>query len=220
MPVSLLRSRQRALSIAVAAALGTSAPAWATDIWDNSSGNGSWSTATNWQDNTEPTINDDVDLPAGFPGPSPGTVTTINLSANEVAASVRFEDSYTLGGGNLSSGGSGTVNVNLNTTGTINSVLAGITGLTKIGGGTLILGGINSFSGSVSIGGGPVQINSDACFGNSSNAVSIDGSTLAVVGVVSSARTYTLGSSGATITVDPISTMSLSTGFMSAFAAN
>ncbi|MBK8269934.1 MAG: hypothetical protein IPK83_17220 [Planctomycetes bacterium] len=64
------------------------------DTWDggNNTGGG-WSTNANWLDNTEPTIND----PAIFPTPIPFGDSTISCSATEFAASLTFNDSYSIG---------------------------------------------------------------------------------------------------------------------------
>lgn len=54
-------------------------------------------------------------------------------------------------------------------TATISSELAGTTGMTKAGAGTLILSGSNSFTGNAVISGGTLQITNDSVLGNTAN---------------------------------------------------
>jgi len=58
---------------------------------------------------------------------------------------------------------------------TISSELAGTTGMTKGGAGTLILSGSNSFSGNAVISGGTLQITNDAALGNTANDLANNG---------------------------------------------
>jgi len=109
---------------------------------------------------------------AVFQGPIPGTVTVDGLvSAN---AGVRFEvDGYTLTSGTLNLNGATTVNDGA--TATINSVITGTSGLNKAGNGTLVLNGANTFTGTVGINAGTLQISSDSALGDVANDVKING---------------------------------------------
>src|SRR5439155_26589284 len=163
------RTPRRAAAVLALAAGGIFGPLTVrgTDTWDNSSGNSFWSTPTNWADDTEPTDTDAVI----FPDPIPPPFGPITLGANENALSLTFNTSYTLMSGNLNFGstGIGSVTVASSTTDTINSALGGTgTGLTKSGDGTLILGGVNTFTGNVAVNAGTLSINSDARLGNAS----------------------------------------------------
>src|SRR5439155_8370098 len=84
------------------------------------------------------------------------------------------------------------------TTDTINSALGGTgTGLTKSGDGTLILGGVNTFTGNVAVNAGTLSINSDARLGNASNNVTLGGGAgLEATATFTSSRTFTLNGGG------------------------
>ena len=90
--------------------------------WDGSTST-SWSDGTNWSTGLEPTTADTVE----FPGAIPGTGSTIALSAGEQANSVLFHNSYTLGGGDLTLGGSALATVDSGYTSTITSDLKSTT---------------------------------------------------------------------------------------------
>src|SRR5688572_24080312 len=81
--------RRRLVVLATAAAMVPFAASGA-DTWDNSSGDGKWSTASNWADDTEPTLADAVI----FPTPAPGGLTTIIPAPGENAQSLTFNDVY------------------------------------------------------------------------------------------------------------------------------
>jgi hypothetical protein len=104
------------------------------EVWDNSSANGLWSDAVNWADDTEPTPGSAVTFPAGFP--NGGAVVT--LFAGETAASLTFNDSYTLSGGSLTLPAGATVSVASTKTATITSGLD-VGTWTKSGDGTLVV---------------------------------------------------------------------------------
>src|SRR5262249_47232496 len=74
----------RGIALPIIAVLAIASSA-AADTWDNSLGDGNWSTASDWADNTEPT---DAD-PVIFPSPTPGGE-IIYLSADEHAKSLTF----------------------------------------------------------------------------------------------------------------------------------
>src|SRR5262245_7627321 len=147
------------------------------DTWDGSANNGgAWSTNINWADNSEPTSSD----PAIFPTPIPNGDATISLSATEHAASLTFNDSYTLGA-NFLQLETGSITVASGKTATISSVLTGTAGISKSGAGTLSLTGANAFSGTVSINtsAGPLVIRNSGNLGNAANTISL-GSTLRI----------------------------------------
>src|SRR5690606_17142639 len=79
---------------------------------------------------------------------------------------------YLLTGNTLTLGGVlPTISANAGTT-RIDSIIAGTAGLAKAGGGTLQLGGANTFSGPISILGGTLYANTDAALGAAGNDIS------------------------------------------------
>ena len=142
---------------------------------------------------------------------------TVALSGSIQAGSVSFQPasgSYTLTGGSSLELGAG-INASVTTggTATINSVVAGVSGLTKGGAGTLVLGGANTFTGGVTVSQGTLQIGSDSALGDPANDVSMTG-TLKTTGNVSlgSGRDFS-GSGGfsiapgTTLTINGASTL-------------
>ncbi len=171
-----------ALLSAAAATIGfLAAPArCVADLWDNSSGDGQWSNPLNWQDDTEPDGTEEVFLPTNVPGPS----STITLSDGELAGGFFVQNNYTLTGGSITLIDPISPQITPTSTGslTINSVIAGTNGIDKNQVGWLTLGGNNTFTGLVTIGGGRLRIDSDARLGNASNSVQISNGMLELLG--------------------------------------
>ncbi len=198
-----MTARIRLLSPALlVAACGTALPAFA-DTWDNSAGNAQWSTATNWADNTEPTINDAV----VFPTTIPLNQSTILMTTTEFTSGITFNNDYTLQSGQMFIGPGG-VGVAGGRTATINTVINGSSGLTKTGSGTLRLlpTSSNAFSGLISISGfsSTLYVRSNVALGNTANDIDINGGRLQLDGVTSptfliTGRTITAGALGGTI---------------------
>ncbi len=118
-----------------------------------------------------------------------GSNSTLNAggSARSVAAltSNGSSSTLTIGAGgdvtfNAMSGGT-TFGLNLivnNTTTTINNIASGFNTLSKSGAGTLVLGGTNTYTGSISVGAGQVVLDSDTALGsNSANNLTVGGNT-------------------------------------------
>ncbi|RBP47209.1 putative secreted protein with PEP-CTERM sorting signal [Roseimicrobium gellanilyticum] len=142
-----------------------------------------WSVGTNWSLG-EPTAAHDVVLPGVVPA-SGGTIT---LAAGELANSLSFLNSYTLTGGNLTLT-TGNISVDPTFTGTISSVLQGSVGLAKDGNGILVLGGANTFTGTVNINAGTLSISNNNNLGAASNGINFTGSgTLDVTAAVTAGR--------------------------------
>lgn len=142
-------ARIRLLLAACGTALALAARPVLADTWDNSAGTALWSTASNWADNTEPTINDFVT----FPNTIPGGQSTITLVSGEFAQSLTFLNNYTLTGGNIQLG-NGTISLGGGWNAAINTVLAGAGPLTFSSGGTATLGASsNSYTGGTIISG-------------------------------------------------------------------
>ena len=117
------------------------------------------------------------------------TANTVNINAGNInAAGLEFDvTGYTVNGtgpGNtLTLTGSHTMNVvNATDTATVNVPVAGTVGLAKIGSGTLVLGGQNTYSGGTTVTGGTLSVSADANLGASGEAVALSGGTLAVTG--------------------------------------
>jgi fibronectin-binding autotransporter adhesin len=170
------------------------------DVWDNSAGTSQWSSATNWADNTEPTINDFVT----FPNTIPLGLSTITLSSGEFAQSLTFLNNYTLSGGNIQLG-NGMITAG-GWTSSINSVLAGSGPLTFGSSGTITLGASsNSYTGGTNINGTGMTlvIRSNTHLGFNTAPVNLNGGRLRLDGSVNPTfimlRPITPGSTGGTI---------------------
>lgn len=127
-----------------------------------------------------------------------GAAATTTLSGAVVANALKFQtDGHVLTGtvADSISITSGSVEINGGITGTISGVIAGAGGLQKAGAGALVLGGANTFTGTVTIGEGRLQISDDASLGNSDNDLSFAG-TLATGGDLSLGAGRTLTGSG------------------------
>lgn len=140
----------------------------AQTTWTAGSGtNLNWSDGTNWGA-AEPTLSSAALFPT--PIPNPGSLpspATILLSSGELAQSLTFNASgYILSGGTLQLAAPG--NITVTTSGhsaTINSVLSGASGLTKLGAGSLILGGANDLTGITRVLNGTLTIASGGSLG-------------------------------------------------------
>lgn len=184
----------------VAACSGAMSAVALADTWDNSAGTSQWSTATNWADNTEPTINDF----ATFPNTIPAGLSTITLSSGEFAQSLTFLNNYTLTGGNIQLG-NGMITAG-GWTSNINSVLAGTGPLTFGSSGTITLGATsNSYTGGTIINGTGMTlvIRSNTQLGFNTAPLNLNGGRLRLDGSSNPTfimlRPITPGSTGGTI---------------------
>lgn len=121
-----------------------------------------WANSANWRGGL-PQFLDDVSFNSPIPNPgslvSPGI---INLGTGSTARSLRFNDNYTLQGGDLSLS-LGALNVGLGSTARISSLVAGSGGLQKEGLGTLILDADNTgLSGNVLLNNGTLVASGQA----------------------------------------------------------
>ena len=152
-------------------------------------GSGTWSaTSPMWTNSDGSAPNSAMQPQPGFAifGGTPGTV-TVDASAGTVSATGMqfFTNGYVLNGDALTliaPSGSNPVIINVgdgttasaSTTATINNVLTGNSGLVKTDYGTLLLGGVNTYSGNTIIQQGTLALAGDGSIANT-NYVEVDG---------------------------------------------
>ncbi|EIP97407.1 outer membrane autotransporter barrel domain-containing protein [Opitutaceae bacterium TAV1] len=172
-------------------------------LWQSSAGNDNW---TDFSGTPNAPFADAAF--AIFQGAA-GTV-TVDASLGDVRAAgmqfatdgyrvqgdvIHLEDSTATPGDTIIRVGDGTA-AGAATTATIDSVLAGDTRLVKRDLGTLVLGGINTWTGGTAIDAGTLQIAADANLGAESGALSLDTGTLRTTADLTTARAITLGTGG------------------------
>ncbi|PIX67231.1 MAG: hypothetical protein COZ43_02545 [Sphingomonadales bacterium CG_4_10_14_3_um_filter_58_15] len=166
-----------------------------TGTWNNSS--------TNWTRSDALTNEAWGGKFAVFQG-MPGTVTiaTDGITATGLQFAV---DGYRLEGGDLALSAPGLIRVGDGTaassamTATIASSITGTGGVEKTDFGTLILAGVNSYSGGTRVTGGTLRIGADTALGGAAGGVTLDGGTLGLTEGLASARAFTIGMNGGTI---------------------
>ena len=201
------------LGLAVAGAMGGAAraaswdPVPGTGVGDGvvNGGGGIWDLASfNWTSTGGATnsiwLNGDA---ANFAGTSGGVV---SIGSSVVAGSLTFDptgdfSTYTLqsqtGVETLTLSGP---QITTNQDATINAILGGSVGLTKLGAGTLTLGGANTFSGAIAISAGKLRVNSGAALGSASS-LAIGGGTFETSGFVGFGGGVSIGPGGGTISL-------------------
>ena len=110
--------------------------------WDNSSGDNLWSTAANWDGNSEPDAAAEVIFPVSLAGG------TVSLANGELAHRLQFDGAFTLSGGGLTlsplGGAESRIQVSGGSTATISTPLTFTGAIAKTGGGTLVLAAATS----------------------------------------------------------------------------
>ena len=175
-------------SLLLATLLSLAAHLPAATIWDFGAGTNAWSTATNWDTNLEPTSAEDVILPLGLGA-------TITLAGTENAKSLSFLDNYTLSGGTsltLASASSISVGAGLSATISTNTTAPGT--WTKLGDGTLILGGSNTFAGGSNVNAGILRANATGALGAAGSVTTVNSGGTLQIGAISLDRPITLNS--------------------------
>ncbi|KRC81475.1 autotransporter-associated beta strand repeat-containing protein [Sphingomonas sp. Root241] len=137
-----------------------------------------------------------------------GTVTVDNGAGNVLAAGMQFTtDGYTIAGGPLTlTGADALVRVGDGSpadpglTATVSAELAGSARLVKDLGGTLVLTGINTYTGGTAVNGGTLRIAGDANLGAASGGLSFNGGTLNTTATFTSNRAADLAGSGRFLT--------------------
>jgi len=152
-------------------------------------------------------------------GGTAGTVTVDNANGQVSASGLQFQtDGYRVTGGAVAlAGGAATIRVGDGTaagagmTATIDSALTGTGMLVKDDLGTLVLTGVNTYSGGTTVHAGTLQVAADGNLGTSSGNLSIDDGTLHTTGNILSSRTVGLGGA-ATINADDGTTLQFNNG--------
>ncbi|WP_445379179.1 autotransporter-associated beta strand repeat-containing protein [Pseudochrobactrum asaccharolyticum] len=193
---------------------GTSLSFWDGDAGPKNDGviqggNGIWfgsAANDNWTDQTG-MINAGFDGALAIFGGAAGTVTVDNSAGAVTASGMQFiTDGYSIQGGAIGlTGAQSMIRVGDGTTdgagytATISSVLTGTSQVVKADLGTLILSGINTYTGGTAINGGTLAIDADANLGAAAGALSFDGGTLRTTTGLMLARTTTLNAGGGTV---------------------
>ncbi|MEI6239404.1 MAG: autotransporter-associated beta strand repeat-containing protein [Planctomycetia bacterium] len=173
-------------------------PGW-TSTAPGSGGTGTWADGSGSWDSTKT---------ANFAG----TAGTVTAGAVTAARGLTFSTTgYTLSGGTITLSGSPSNQITTGTdntvTATINSVLAGSGGLTKAGAGTLVLGGVNTFTGNLALNAGTVQVASDSAFGDAANDISLAGTLKTTAAISLGAGRDVTG--GGTLDIAPGTTLTI-----------
>ena len=201
--------RQPFLRAAIMAALisTTASPAFAASgIW-TADASGNWSDTTKWSGGT---VADASTFTADFSTINIAADRTVTLDSPRTISGLKFGDptpdfNWTLSGGStLTLGASPNINV-VNQSTTISTVIAGTAGLTKIGAGTLTMGGATeSFTGGLVVNAGTLTLDYNAGGSpsanliGSGNALTLGGGRLNLSGNASSASSQTVN--GLTLT--------------------
>jgi autotransporter-associated beta strand protein len=157
--------------------------------WDNSNGTGAWSTAANWDTNTEPTAADDLTFPLSLAG-------MITLTTTENARSLQFDGGYTLSGGTLALASGNSIGVADGVTATINNAMTITGGLSKTGTGTLVLAGSNTNAGGTVISAGRIRAASTGAMGAAGAITTVNGGATLEIGGIALDRPITLKDGG------------------------
>lgn len=139
-------------------------------------GNGTWDTSSlSWWDG----VSADVAWTNGLFDTAvfTGTGGTVTIGSSIDAGALVFNtDGYTVTGGTLNLGGAATITVAADDRATVSSIIAGSSGLTKTGNGTLVLTNTgNTFSGDVVIQSGALVINDQGELGTGTTVIGVFG---------------------------------------------
>ncbi|HTK01488.1 MAG TPA: autotransporter domain-containing protein, partial [Bordetella sp.] len=155
-------------------------------------GDGTWSTTAPVWANADGSATGIMSPQPGFAvfGGTAGLVTVDNAGVQ--ATGMQFlTDGYRLTGGSVdltTSGDPVYIRVGDNSvasagyTATIDSILTGSQGFTKMDAGTLVLNGANTYTGTTSIAGGTLAVSDDGNLGNAANGIVLQGGALRITG--------------------------------------
>lgn len=143
----------------------------------------------------------------------PGAVTVNNGSGSVEAQGMQFAtDGYTISGDDLTlvgnTSGAAIIRVGDGTlagadmTANVDVSLGGNAMLEKTDLGTLVLAGVNGYTGGTAIKGGTIRVSQDANLGDAAGVLSLDGGTLHTTASFDSARNLDLASTGTIVTDD------------------
>jgi autotransporter-associated beta strand protein/T5SS/PEP-CTERM-associated repeat protein len=176
----------------------------ATQFWQGASvpvgGSGTWNAVnTNWL-NADGSVSTTWGGQQGIFHGTPGTVT---IDGAQTFTSLEFVvDGYNLvagAGGALTPTGTAQLWAEgTRTTATIAAPITGAGGIVKIGAGTIVLAGVNTYQGGTVIQAGTLAVSADNNLGNSSGGLSFDGGTLRYLAGFASNRAVTLDTGGGT----------------------
>ncbi len=183
-------------------------------------GDGTWTalnTVTNWTNTAGTTrVASDPTQVAAFAGTA-GTVTVSDASGTVSTKGLKFLTSgYTITGDTLtlaSSSGAPQVNVDgASAIATISSAVAGSDGLEKIGAGTLVLSGVNTYTGGTTVSAGTLRVSGSGSLGSGSYSGAISLGSGTVLDYASSAAQTLSGAISGTggLTVSGTGTLTLS----------
>jgi outer membrane autotransporter protein len=169
-------------------------------------GDGTWNSAgNNWTDSAGGANGSW----GGTVGVFAGSAGTVTVDGTQSFDTLQFKtDGYELTGGTLAlspaTGTTGTLNIDNGVSTTIASTIADGTGnsLKKVGSGTLVLKGSNTYTGGTQLFGGTVSVSSDANLGDASGDLTFDGGTLRNTADLTTARNITLDAGGGTFQAD------------------
>jgi autotransporter-associated beta strand protein len=137
-----------------------------------------------------------------------GTTTTYQFDGGNLVTDADIASNFTI----TDNGGS--MEVAAGSTKAMSGVLSDETGASgafgKVGSGTLILSGTNTYTGGTAVHGGTLQISSDSNLGASTGGVTLNGGTLATTADITSSRAVSLGSSNGTVDTASATTLTLS----------
>ncbi|RUU04852.1 autotransporter outer membrane beta-barrel domain-containing protein, partial [Mesorhizobium sp. USDA-HM6] len=170
-------------------------------------GNGVWQSAAgndNWANETGTANAGFADASFAIFAGQAGTVTVDNSLGLVAASGMQFmTDGYVVQGDGIALiGPSSSIVVGDGTaagtgmTATIASALSGDAQLVKSDRGTLVLTGVNSYTGGTAVNGGTLQVSQDANLGDTTGALSFDGGTLRTTASFATSRAVNLMSSG------------------------
>lgn len=172
-------------------------------------GDGNWQAFTGNDDWTDVSATPNAGYASGsfavFSG-TPGTVTVDNSLGQVVSGGMQFAtNGYVIKGEPITLAGTNvTIRVGDGTipgsayTATIDAVLQGAAGLTKTDAGTLVLGGINTYTGNTHIHDGVLSVSSEQNLGAATNSLIFDGGTLQTTADFTNHRSVTLDAGGGT----------------------
>lgn len=159
-------------------------------------GGSNWTSTTQWDNGTSGT----QAAWGSNTGVFGGTGTSVAVTGTQAFDTLEFLNSgYTLTGtaGGLDLGTGGRLWAEgANTVAEVDASISGTGALTKIGAGTIILGGTNSYAGGTILSAGTLSVSADGNLGDAAGGVTFDGGTLAVSDSFATARSMTLTGNG------------------------